>query len=69
MMKVYDEMGDSNYVGMIEIDINEINEYVEVEIPQMNHRMANQQIVVQFFKLRNNSDNVVNMNINYQQMQ
>jgi len=28
VIKVYDEMGDSNYMAMVEMDVDQVSEYV-----------------------------------------
>jgi len=46
VMKVSDEMGNNDYIGIIEMNINQVNEYVQMEIVQLDSRMVNQEIVV-----------------------
>jgi len=36
VIRLYDQMGDTNYIGIMEIDVNEVNEYIQME---MNYRM------------------------------
>lgn len=67
VIKVYDEMGDSNYMAMVEMDVDQVSEYVQMKIPQMNSKMVGQQVVIQFIRFC--AENTIDLDINYYQIQ